>query len=75
LTRDYVPPIKDIIARLATHTDLSFEYNALSTQVRGEFDAVFDALKTELKTTFEGPDRAILVMKVLGGPVTSAENP
>ena len=73
LTQDYVPPIKDIITRLAAHTDLEFEYNALSTQVRGEFDTVFDAIKQELRQTFEGPDQAILVMKVLGGPVTSPE--
>jgi uncharacterized protein YqgV (UPF0045/DUF77 family) len=68
LTREYLPPIKGFIDRLGRHPGLTFEYNSLSTQVRGEFDAVFDALKAEVRGTFEGPDRAVLVLKVIGGP-------
>lgn len=69
LTGEYIPPIKDFIARLARHPGLEFEYNSLSTQVRGEFDTVLDAIRAEARATFEGPDRAVLVMKVIGGPV------
>jgi uncharacterized protein YqgV (UPF0045/DUF77 family) len=67
LNADYVPPIEDFIARLAAHPGLAFEYNALSTQVAGDVDAVFAALRAEIGRTFAGPDRAVFVMKMLGG--------
>ena len=68
LTGDYIPPIKGFIERLGRHSGLAIEYNSLSTQVRGDFDAVFDALKAEVRETFTGPNRAVLVLKVIGGP-------
>lgn len=71
LSADYVPPIKSFIERLGRHNGLSFEYNALSTQVRGEIDAVFAALKAEAAATFSGPNRSVLVMKMVGGTPTS----
>ncbi len=63
----YIPPIKDFIARLARHPGLTLEYNSLSTQVRGEFELVMDAIRSEVRSTFEGPDRAVFVMKMIGG--------
>jgi uncharacterized protein YqgV (UPF0045/DUF77 family) len=72
LTGDYIPPIKGFIERLGRRPGLAIEYNSMSTQVRGDFDAVFDALRAEVRTTFAGPDRAVLVLKVLGGPVPGA---
>jgi len=71
LSADYVPPIKSFIERLGTHSGLTFEYNPLSTQVRGEIDAVFAALKAEAAATFAGPNRSVLVMKMIGGTPTS----
>jgi uncharacterized protein YqgV (UPF0045/DUF77 family) len=71
LNRDYVPPIKAFIERLGRHPGLTFEYNSLSTQVRGELKAVFAALEAEIARTFAGPDRAVVVMKVVGGAVAS----
>ena len=68
LNSDYVPPIKAFIERLGRRPGLAVEYNPLSTQVRGEFDTVFDALKAEIRATLAGPDRAVLVLKVIGGP-------
>jgi uncharacterized protein YqgV (UPF0045/DUF77 family) len=67
LNADYVPPIRSFIDRLSAHAGLSVEYNALSTQVAGDVDAVFAALRAEIGRTFEGPDRAVFVMKMLGG--------
>ena len=67
LTADYIPPIKEFIAALAAHQGLAIEYNSLSTQVSGEIDAVFDALRTEIGRTFAGKARAVFVMKMLGG--------
>ena len=67
LAGDYVPPIKRFIEAIGEHPGLSFEYNSLSTQVSGEIDAVFDALRAEIGRTFEGSARAVFVMKMLGG--------
>jgi uncharacterized protein YqgV (UPF0045/DUF77 family) len=68
LSGDYIPPIKGFIDRLGRHSGLALEFNSLSTQVRGEFDVVFDALKAEIRATFAGPNRAVVVLKVIGGP-------
>ena len=67
LNEAYIPPIKTFIERLARHPGLAFEYNSLSTQVRGELDVVFDALRAEVRETFNGHDRAVFVLKVIGG--------
>ena len=69
LNDTYIPPIKAFIARLGRHPGLSFEYNSMSTQVRGEFEVVFEALRAEVRDTFAGPDRAVFVLQLLGGPV------
>jgi uncharacterized protein YqgV (UPF0045/DUF77 family) len=70
LSSDYLPPIKAFIERLGRHPGLACEYNSLSTQVRGELTTVFAALEAEIRRTFEGPDRAVLVLKVIGGPTS-----
>ena len=73
LDADYVPPIKDFIARLNRHPDLRVETNAMSTQVSGEHDRVFAILGEETKRTFASNSRAVFVMKVLGGAPSPAE--
>jgi len=73
LDADYVPPIKDFIERLHRHAGLQVETNAMSTQVAGDHDAVFAALAAETRTTFAAGQRAVFVMKVLGGTPTSDE--
>lgn len=73
LDADYVPPIKDFIARLNRHADLRVETNAMSTQVAGEHGLLFTALEQETRRTFGAGRRAVFVMKVLGGPPTSDE--
>ncbi len=72
LTSDYIPPIKGFIERLQSRPGLALEYNSLSTQVRGDLDTVFEALREEIRTTFAGRDRAVVVLKVIGGPVPPA---
>jgi uncharacterized protein YqgV (UPF0045/DUF77 family) len=67
LDADYVPPIKDFIERLNRHPGLTVVTNAMATQVSGEHDLVFDALRRETAATFAAPRRAVFVMKVLGG--------
>ena len=68
LTDQFVPPILDFIGRLRARPDLSVVTNSMSTQVSGEFDAVFEALNAEMRRTFAGDRRAVFVMKVIGTP-------
>lgn len=67
LTDSFIPPILDFIERLNARSGLVVVTNSMSTQVSGEFGAVFDALRTEIAATLEGDHRAVFVMKVLGG--------
>jgi uncharacterized protein YqgV (UPF0045/DUF77 family) len=73
LDAHYVVPIKDFIARLNRHAGLQVTTNAMSTQIAGEHDVVFAALAAETRTTFAGDQRAVFVMKVLGGQPTDDE--
>jgi uncharacterized protein YqgV (UPF0045/DUF77 family) len=66
LTGEFVPPIVDFIERLKARPGLSVATNSMSTQVSGDYDRVFDALKAEMRKSLAGPHRAVLVMKVLG---------
>ena len=69
LSEDFIPPIDDVIARLNSHADLVVETNPMSTQVRGEYDAVMAALQKELKTTFEQVPKAVFAIKILNNPL------
>ena len=69
LDTDVIPPILDVIERLRTHTDLYVDTNSMSTQIRGEYDAVMAALQQEMNTTFENLPRAVFVMKILNNPI------
>lgn len=65
LSEDYVPPIRDFLARLRSYKDLKIVTNATSTQIVGEHSHVFEVLSKETALTFSsGP--SIFVMKVLG---------
>ena len=67
LTGEFVPPIVDFIERLKSRPGLSVATNSMSTQVSGDYDRVFEALRAEIRTSLSGPHRAVFVMKVLGG--------
>lgn len=67
LTGEFIPPILDFIERLKSQPGLAVVTNSMSTQVSGEFDRVFDALRTEVRRSLDAPHRAVFVMKVLGG--------
>ncbi len=69
LDADFIPPIKNVIARLANHDGVEIEYNRMSTQLRGEFDVVMTALTEELRTTFENVPKAVFAIKILNNPV------
>jgi uncharacterized protein YqgV (UPF0045/DUF77 family) len=67
LTDQFIPPILDFLDRLKSHARLVVVTNSMSTQVSGEFDAVFEALRVEIAATLARNNRAVFVMKVLGG--------
>jgi len=69
LDADFIPPIKDVIARLNGHEGLEVWTNAMSTQVVGEFDDVMDALRKEIGTTFEQLPKAVFAIKILNNPL------
>ena len=71
LEQDRVPKIKDLIDRLNAVSGVRVVTNSLSTQVVGPYELVFAALTRELRTTFDGVDKAVVVMKVIG-PLTNA---
>jgi len=73
LDADYVPPIKDFIARLNRDRALQVNTNAMSTQIAGEHEHVFAALGREIGASFATGGRSVFVLKVLGGEPTSAE--
>ena len=66
LTADYIPPIRDFIARLNAEPRLRIVTNAMSTQLFGEYDVVLPLLQSEMRRTFGENAKAVFVMKVLG---------
>jgi uncharacterized protein YqgV (UPF0045/DUF77 family) len=67
LDADFIPPIQDFIDRLNTYPDLKVTTNAMSTQIAGEHQRVFEILARETATSFAQTGRKVFVMKVLGG--------
>lgn len=65
---DFVPPIADVIERLNSHEDIEVWTNAMSTQIVGEFETVWNALGEEIGTTFANVPKSVFVMKVLNNP-------
>jgi uncharacterized protein YqgV (UPF0045/DUF77 family) len=69
----YVAPIMEFIERLRLYPDLQVVTNAMSTQIAGDHDLVFAALRSETLTTFKSESRSVFVMKMLGGAPTDDE--
>ena len=69
LDAEFIPPIKDVIARLNERDGLEVWTNAMSTQLVGEFDAVMSALRQEIGTTFEQLPKAVFAIKILNNPL------
>jgi uncharacterized protein YqgV (UPF0045/DUF77 family) len=61
---EYIPPIKDFIARMNEYENLKVETNNMSTQVFGEYFDVMDALTKEIHKSFDLP-HSIFVMKII----------
>ena len=69
LVDDFLPPIKDVIERLSANSSVEVVTNAMSTQIRGEYDEVMAALNQEIKKTFEQCPKAVFTIKILNNPL------
>ena len=69
LADDFLPPIKDVIDRLNANSTVEVLTNAMSTQIRGEYDDVMFALNQEIKKTFEQTPKAVFAIKILNNPL------
>ncbi len=69
LDENFIPPIRDIIERLAAHEEIDVERNRMSTQLRGEFDVVMPILSREIRRTFEDVPKAVFAIRMLNNPV------
>lgn len=67
LTGEFIPPIVDFIERLKARPGIEVVTNSMSTQVSGDYERVFDALRDEIRASLSEAHRAVFVMKVLGG--------
>ena len=69
LQEDFIPPIKDVIARLNEHDTLEVTTNPMSTQIRGDYDDVMRALQNEVRKTFERVPKAVFAIRILNNPI------
>jgi uncharacterized protein YqgV (UPF0045/DUF77 family) len=69
LDSDFIPPIKDVIRRLTSHDSIEVATNPMSTQLRGEYDDVMNALKQEVGVTFEQLPKAVFAIRILNNPL------
>ena len=67
LQDQYIPVIQAFIEAARLHTDLRIVTNAMSTQICGDWDAVFDLINRELKASAERHGRQVLVCKLIPG--------
>ncbi|WP_028301465.1 hypothetical protein [Oceanospirillum beijerinckii] len=69
LAEDFKPPIKAVIAAFNLYPELEVITSATSTQIFGDYDVVMDALKAEMKRSYEQYGRAVFVTKFINGDV------
>ena len=70
LEQNFLAPIKDVIERLQTYTELKVITNPMSTQICGEYDEVMAALALEIRVSFEQTPKAVFVIKILNNPLS-----
>ncbi len=65
LREDYIPAIDAIIADLNKQASLTVQTNAMSTQISGDYAAVFRAIQTAFAQSVERFGRQVLVCKFI----------
>ena len=69
LADNFLPPIKDVVERLNDISSVEVSTNAMSTQIRGDYDEVMAVLNREIKKTFDQYPKAVFVIKILNNPL------
>jgi uncharacterized protein YqgV (UPF0045/DUF77 family) len=79
LKAQFIPLIHEFLERLSADGRFRVVSNSMSTQVFGQYEDVFDALRRELRTTFEHLEpesgKAVFVMKVFGPLFDAQKSP
>jgi uncharacterized protein YqgV (UPF0045/DUF77 family) len=61
---EFIPHIKDFIARLNSHEKIRVQTNGMSTQVFGSYFDVMQILTGEIHKSFELP-HSVFIMKII----------
>lgn len=75
LQQNYDPIILDFIADLRTNTDIDVVTNAMSTQVRGPYEHVWEILQKATRKSFENHGKAVFVVKFISGELPILDAP
>jgi uncharacterized protein YqgV (UPF0045/DUF77 family) len=67
LSADYILIIEDFIADISAHDDIEIHTNAMSTQVCGEYDRVFDIVRSAMRRSYETHGEEVMVCKFIVG--------
>ncbi|MEZ4720567.1 MAG: YkoF family thiamine/hydroxymethylpyrimidine-binding protein [Flavobacteriales bacterium] len=67
LREEYEPAIIEFINELKSVDGLSIRVNPTATHIFGEYDVIFDSLKSCIRHSFEKYGKAVFVLKVLNG--------
>ena len=73
LNVEYIPPIKDFIDRLNTHSEITVQTNGMSTQVFGKYFEVMKILTDEIHRSFELP-HSVFVMKIINADLNIVDS-
>ncbi|NOY50935.1 MAG: hypothetical protein GXO88_10290 [Chlorobi bacterium] len=73
LNVEFITPIKDFIARLKKHGELSVCTNGMSTQVFGKYKDVMTILTDEIEKSFELP-HSVFILKIINADLNIVVN-
>ncbi|MFK8014213.1 MAG: YkoF family thiamine/hydroxymethylpyrimidine-binding protein [Gammaproteobacteria bacterium] len=75
LSDEYLDVVKEFVRALRKHDGLTLVTNAMSTQVCGDYDRVFDAVSTELRESVNRRGKQVLVCKFIVGELDIKTHP
>ncbi len=75
LADQYLDIVKDFVRGLRRHEKLTLITNAMSTQVCGDYDDVFQAVSNELRASHERSGKQVLVCKFIIGELNIEDLP
>lgn len=71
LNIEYIPPIKDFIARMNGYENFRVKTSGMSTQIFGEYAEVMKALTAEIEKSFDIP-HSVFVLKIINADLDIA---